>query len=185
MQPGQFEDWESLLRTIVAEPDDDLPRLVAADWLDEHALDFGQESQSWERRAELIRVQCELARLDPNQPRHGELKAIETWLLSPINMDHILWTMEACPQLFRITPVDAGTAFSGLILSGGVKCSFTRGFVEKLTCPAKVWLAHGHEILTRLPLRQIALTETHTLSSSELFELRALNRRVPKVEMTR
>lgn len=30
------EDWQALLRTIIAYPDDNLPRLVAADWLDEN-----------------------------------------------------------------------------------------------------------------------------------------------------
>lgn len=46
-------DEQSLLATILNNPDDDTPRLVFADWLDEN----GQEE-----RAELIRVQIELAR---------------------------------------------------------------------------------------------------------------------------
>jgi uncharacterized protein (TIGR02996 family) len=43
---------DALLRAIADRPDDDLPRLVYADWLDEH----GQPD-----RAEFIRVQCRLA----------------------------------------------------------------------------------------------------------------------------
>jgi len=46
-------DREPFLQAIFAAPDDDLPRLVFADWLDEHG------EPAW---AELIRVQCELAR---------------------------------------------------------------------------------------------------------------------------
>jgi uncharacterized protein (TIGR02996 family) len=46
-------DAPALLAAIRAAPDDDAPRLVYADWLDEH----GQPE-----RAEFIRVQCELAR---------------------------------------------------------------------------------------------------------------------------
>ncbi len=42
------------LEDITEHPDDDTPRLVYADWLDDH----GQPE-----RAEFIRVQCELARL--------------------------------------------------------------------------------------------------------------------------
>jgi uncharacterized protein (TIGR02996 family) len=44
----------ALLAAICASPDDDLPCLAAADWLEEHGEDD---------RAELIRAQCELARL--------------------------------------------------------------------------------------------------------------------------
>jgi uncharacterized protein (TIGR02996 family) len=45
---------EGFLQAIVENPDDDTPRLVYADWLDEHCEPA---------RAEFIRVQCELARL--------------------------------------------------------------------------------------------------------------------------
>jgi uncharacterized protein (TIGR02996 family) len=45
---------DALLAAICADPEDDTPRLVFADWLDENG------SPAW---AELIRVECELARL--------------------------------------------------------------------------------------------------------------------------
>jgi len=41
-------------RDILANPEDDTPRLIYADWLDD---------QGDEARAEFIRLQCELARL--------------------------------------------------------------------------------------------------------------------------
>jgi len=44
-----LEGWAPLLAAILAAPDDDLPRLVAADWLEE---------RGFAERAELIRVQC-------------------------------------------------------------------------------------------------------------------------------
>lgn len=54
--PHANEDWQALLRTIRGYPHDPLPRLVAADWLEEngHA-----------ERAEFVRVQCELAGMSP------------------------------------------------------------------------------------------------------------------------
>src|SRR5262249_7808777 len=52
-------DEDALLRGIRAAPEDDLPRLVYADWLDDH----GDAS-----RAELIRVQCRLAGLAEDDP---------------------------------------------------------------------------------------------------------------------
>lgn len=51
-------DETALLRTILARPDDDAPRLVYAEWLEEH----GQEE-----RGEFIRVQCELCRLESDE----------------------------------------------------------------------------------------------------------------------
>jgi uncharacterized protein (TIGR02996 family) len=52
------------LRDIVEHPQDDAPRLVYADWLDDH----GQSD-----RAEFIRVQCQLARLPEDDPRRPDL----------------------------------------------------------------------------------------------------------------
>lgn len=54
-------DREPFLKTIFADPDNDLPRLVYADYLEER----GEVD-----RAELIRVQCELARFRAD-PRPG------------------------------------------------------------------------------------------------------------------
>jgi uncharacterized protein (TIGR02996 family) len=58
---------EALLHAICTHPDDDTPRLVYADWLQEHGN---------EERAEFIRVQCQLD-LNPQdealQTREGEL----------------------------------------------------------------------------------------------------------------
>lgn len=48
---------EAFLADIIEHPDDDAPRLIYADWLEDH----GDAS-----RAEFIRVQCELARLPPH-----------------------------------------------------------------------------------------------------------------------
>lgn len=52
-------DELALLRGVEAAPDDDLPRLVYADWLDEH----GRHA-----RAEFIRVQCERASTERRLP---------------------------------------------------------------------------------------------------------------------
>jgi uncharacterized protein (TIGR02996 family) len=62
-------DREPFLRAIFAAPDDDLPRLVFADFLDE------QGDHAW---AELIRIQCELKRsLPPHAPPPVSLAALD------------------------------------------------------------------------------------------------------------
>jgi uncharacterized protein (TIGR02996 family) len=60
-----MSDQEAFMRAIIAAPDDDAPRLVYADWLDEN----GEPE-----RAELIRVQCEAARTPEWDPRYDDLK---------------------------------------------------------------------------------------------------------------
>jgi uncharacterized protein (TIGR02996 family) len=57
-----MSDHDALVQAILHAPDDDAPRLVYADWLDEH----GDAD-----RADFIRVQCRMARLpfyDPEYP---------------------------------------------------------------------------------------------------------------------
>lgn len=60
-------DHDSFLAAIVAAPDDDLPRLVYADFLDEMCQPGAAA------RAEYIRVQCELERLPPGDERRAVL----------------------------------------------------------------------------------------------------------------
>jgi uncharacterized protein (TIGR02996 family) len=66
-------DRDAFLRTILDHPEDDLARLVYADWLDEH----GEQA-----RADLIRVQCELEKLTDEDPRGVVLCEREAELLT-------------------------------------------------------------------------------------------------------
>jgi len=59
-----MHDEQAFLQTIIADPSDDAPRLVFADWLEEHG----------DPRGEFIRVQCELARLPEDDPHYSALK---------------------------------------------------------------------------------------------------------------
>jgi uncharacterized protein (TIGR02996 family) len=59
-------DHDALLAAIIADPNDDLPRLAMADWLDEN----GQP-----HRAEFIRLQLELAPLSEDDAQWRELDA--------------------------------------------------------------------------------------------------------------
>ena len=55
---------DAFLHDILAHPDDDAPRLIYADWLDEHN----------DPRGEFIRTQCALAQLSEEDPRRWPLK---------------------------------------------------------------------------------------------------------------
>src|SRR5262245_43625774 len=63
-----MSDEAALLAAIRANPEEDTPRLVYADWLDEHATADAQRG-----RAELIRPQCELRRVsEKSEPDRGK-----------------------------------------------------------------------------------------------------------------
>jgi uncharacterized protein (TIGR02996 family) len=65
------DDQAAILAAIRDDPDDDAPRLIFADWLEEHD----------DPRGEFIRVQCELARLPYDDRRRLELTRREEELL--------------------------------------------------------------------------------------------------------
>jgi uncharacterized protein (TIGR02996 family) len=64
-------DQNAFLRTICSQPDDDAPRLIYADWLDEHGDPLG----------EFIRVQIELAKFKDRLPRFAYLRARQLELM--------------------------------------------------------------------------------------------------------
>jgi uncharacterized protein (TIGR02996 family) len=66
-----MSDRQALLRSVVAAPDDDAPRLVFADWLDENGAP---------ERAEFIRVQCRLAQSGVADPAYEALRDREAEL---------------------------------------------------------------------------------------------------------
>src|SRR6185369_13035646 len=62
---------DEFIQTIIADPDDDMPRLVYADWLDEQG----------DSRGEFIRIQCELAKMPEDDPRRWDLELRQGRLL--------------------------------------------------------------------------------------------------------
>ena len=70
-QPTAADDgW---LQAICQTPEDDAPRLVYSDWLDEH---------NQPERAEFIRLQCRLAKIDAYDPERAHLQWREGQLLT-------------------------------------------------------------------------------------------------------
>jgi uncharacterized protein (TIGR02996 family) len=119
----------SFMQDILANPDDDGPRLIYADWLDD---------QDQHARAELIRVECAMARLSPLDPerkqrgqRAGALRK-ECWrtllcerpagidLLRPTTYRGfwagICCTMSAyerlAPRTFRLCPIERADLYN-------------------------------------------------------------------------
>jgi uncharacterized protein (TIGR02996 family) len=92
---GEVSDREdpalerAFLQAIIETPDDDAPRLVYADWLDDH----GQPE-----RAEFIRVQCRLATFSDDAPERPALAEREKALLDEHGKR---WAAPLDPRGFR------------------------------------------------------------------------------------
>jgi len=129
-------DAEPFLQRIRAFPDDDAPRLIYADWLDEQG---GRESD----RAAFIRIQVALASLPPDDVRRPGLLVAERDLLDAHRLE---W--EAPVRGLGTGPV------------------FRRGFVEEVKVAAKQFLRHADELFAAGPIRHIHLLDVgHALDA--------------------
>jgi uncharacterized protein (TIGR02996 family) len=93
---------DELWQAILARPNDDTPRLLYADWLEEHG------SPGDEARAALIRAQIDLARLPLDHPRRPGLAALEAALLK---QHSVAWRQ----RLPRLNDIQWGGFVRGLI----------------------------------------------------------------------
>lgn len=135
---------EALLRAICAHPDDDTPRLVYADWLQER----GEEE-----RAELIRAQCRMRA--PGLP-DSDFRALSARANDLIRARGAEWKRAELPQfetiVTRYGPTHVRTSPPGLRWG-----AFRRGFVESVTVsPDGIHplLEHQDAILAATPLRE-------------------------------
>jgi uncharacterized protein (TIGR02996 family) len=133
---------EAFLRDICENPGDDAPRLVFADWLDEH----GEGD-----RAEFIRAQCELARIEEEgDPDRAEELRGRAFALERGGRKG--WTGR---WLRRALPRSCGTS----------AWEFRRGFVEAVSLPVRVFLQHGDELFRRHPIREVRFLDIDGLDS--------------------
>ena len=134
---------EAFLQDILGNPDDIAPRLVYADWLDEHGDDPDRD------RAEFIRAQCELERIGQEDARRPALDRRARQLLSKHRK---LWN----------EPLRKGRL--------GSRWVYRRGFVEELTLPAERFVEVADRLFAVAPVRLIhfpyAVRETSALAAS-------------------
>jgi uncharacterized protein (TIGR02996 family) len=134
-------DEQALLNAINAAPADDVPRLVYADWLDEH---------NRPERAEFIRVQCELAQVRIADPGGREQYDLLSHRYQELYAAHCrTWEREA------VVDLPAHRQLSVL---------FSRGMVGEVSCTTKYFLEHGEKVVSQFPLqclRLMRLSEAH------------------------
>ena len=159
-------DWPAFLAAILAEPDDDTTRLVAADFLEEH----GDPD-----RAIFIRTQIRLARLEADgqgsTPEAERLRATEQTFLGSLSLSAALWATEDCPELVKLGDRGGGRGpLEGLAVDGADRVTFRRGFIEDVRCPAAEWLRHGQTVRARNPVRHVALSRCEELTRDHWYQ---------------
>lgn len=129
-----MSDREALLAAIRAVPDDDLPRLVYADWLEENAGSLpAMERHSASDRAAFIRAQVQAARAEPFSPAARAANEQAARLLTSANRE--AWTWRLRGQL-----LDA---------------AFERGFIEVVAVDAAKFPEDAEAIFEAEPVRSL------------------------------
>ncbi len=163
-------EWGALLTAVVDSPADDLPRLVAADWLD----DRGDPE-----RAEFIRLQCAVeSETDPKRVRELQWKIRTLWN----SLEGQLWAVEACPNLVTMEFAHGG-ALNALTVQHTERVFFRRGFPEVVCCPAVDWLMHGSGIVPRQPVRRVRLLLCAELATERWWPMLPTLRHLDAVEV--
>src|SRR5262245_29547798 len=135
----------AFLAAIREHPDDDAPRLVYADWLDE---------QGEADRAEFIRLQVRLARMSEFDPKRAELRGRAEHLR---HVHHVEWVNEL-PQF-----------------EGAHWEIFQRGFISTVRFDhPDPFFAHAAEILSAAPVQELRLYQFYHHHASRLAEVRQL-----------
>jgi uncharacterized protein (TIGR02996 family) len=129
----------AILAAIADRPDDDTPRLAYADWLDDHAADL-PDPDAARARADFIRVQCEVKRLEhlPSALQQGYADLYR-------RQDHLLTHHRRAllgPLADALGPHDA---------------VFDRGFVTKIELDANAFLKHSGTLASLNPRPDISV----------------------------
>lgn len=135
-------DLDLLLAAVLAEPDEDTPRLAFADALDERGGPGDAE------RAEFIRVQVAMARMSFKERVAAELPVRQVDLIVLHGREWVPdgWLATANPECLEG-------------VTRGAVALFRRGFVDAVACDAESWLRDADMILKDHPtLTRVTLT---------------------------
>ena len=133
-----------LYQAVIDAPDNDEPRLVCADWLEERG----------DLRAEFIRLQIRLAGIDNDHPEWPRLKRQEQQLLSRYLR---VWNGDAHRFLQR-TPFEGRVKVRhGMIR----RWYYQRGFIGSIDMDAKALAQHSGTVFRLGPIQQARLFLAH------------------------
>lgn len=153
-------DWLALVAGIIACPEADLPRLVAADWLS----DRGEED-----RGEFIRVQCEIRAFqvgptpDGRDALHQTANRVHALLRrqQELTGPHVAGAWGENYHRWFVRPRDLHDLRQIHFGTAVVR----RGFVAEVGCPLAWWVGtgrtpgHGPALVRRHPIERVTVTD--------------------------
>lgn len=145
-----MSDDEALLGQILTRPDEDLPRLIYADYLEETG------DRTLLARAEFIRLQMALLRDEHlTSQERTQLLIREKLLLNKFAKEWV------APFQKKGEPL-ASTRCHGL---------YRRGFIETVWMPAGWFIWKAKKLFTRLPIRELRLTLVSVPEFAEVVQI--------------
>lgn len=194
MDPTQ----RALFRNIIQNPRDDIPRLVYADWLEEHEAivacircdgcrkrcawckGAGWGSNGYKVRAEFIRLQCEievqLNKLRRHKKYDGEMFRISDGVRSLVKRE------TAMLKLIKVENWDVQSYHSNTRRNRRLNIPaimrrkpevlmMERGFPDTVWCDSEYWLKHGYELCQTEVIETINLTDVSRFAVMGKFTL--------------
>ena len=133
-------EYTALMQKIIANPADDLPRLVMADWLDDHG-----ESM----RANFIRVQCEIPNCT-DKPRYTQLIRLQSsytllihgWYPTPSNFYVLVGGIQDPLQ----------SIYADVLIA-------KRGFYAEAHISMYTWNYHGQSLVRTYPIQKVYIQD--------------------------
>lgn len=142
--------YAGLVRAILENPFDDVPRLILADWLDEN----GDPD-----RAEFIRLQMRIAEMRPGPEEHRKasnlLRRFDRGAPVPMRAK----TPAAMMMRETILLRDNAMRWQEYWFDGVRFGEPSRGFVETASCNTAAWLTHGSDAVVSYPLVGVTLAD--------------------------
>lgn len=129
---------QAALADIIAHRDDDTPRLIFADWLDDN---------DQPERAEFIRVQCAIERTE-----------LACSSLDGGQCDCVYCHLRRRERELERLDFTRERAVFGDHLDHMRRWRFQRGFVVEVECAAGDWLAHADHLTASQPVERVTLT---------------------------
>jgi uncharacterized protein (TIGR02996 family) len=156
----------AFLDDIIENPDDDVPRLVYADWLTDQGrgdraefirvqvaaavtgqIDCGRKKKPGPGPANWLPIRCGLCDFCRPDRRAFELHR-------DVNIDTLIG-----PTAFSFAHTTAHHSLDDDPAGGHVTLYLWRGFVETVRCPLQFWLDHGRDIVQAHPVRRVEATD--------------------------
>lgn len=169
-----MNDEDALIRAIVANPDEDTPRLIYADFLDEVA---GPDRPEAARFARFIRAHILLDQPAPKKPRQPGFLGLLARMCIPVHgalatqfrldrykVELTEWVQadqdrrqaqDTVDEWFIGIHTTTETRFGGFPLRN----DWRRGFLWRIHCTMGYWMLCGPNLAKRIPLTKVAITD--------------------------